>query len=173
MNKFLLGVVLGMVLGALVCLTSMCEPETEKAQTTTTTEKVDSLAVELQQPEFFLEDKPTPVLVLEACKYYEIQYPEIVTAQSILETGHYKSKVCLQYNNLFGLYNSYKKEYFKFDHWTESVKAYKNMIQYRYKDGEDYHMFLDRIGYAEDSLYNNKLKNIIKRYDLSEIYKEE
>ena len=129
--------------------------------------------VNLQQPEFFLSDYPTDSLVYQACVYYDIHTPEVVIAQAILETGHYRSEGCKKDNNLFGLYNSYKKEYFKFDHWTESVKAYKNMIQYRYKDGEDYHMFLDRIGYAEDSLYNNKLKNIIKRYDLSEIYKEE
>lgn len=166
MNKFLSGVVLGMVLGALVCLTSMCEPESAEAQTTTpttTTEKVDSLAVKLQQPEFFLEDKPTPVLVLEACEYYNIQYPEIVTAQSILETGHYKSRVCLHYNNLFGLYNSKKRDYYSFNHWTESVKAYYDLVQYRYKEG-DYYEWLSKIGYAEDPNYIAKVKSVQKRY---------
>ena len=44
------------------------------------------------------------------------------------------------------------------------------MIQYKYKNYEDYYYFLDRIGYAEDSLYNNKLKNIIRKYGLFEIY---
>jgi len=134
---------------------------------------IESIPVKLQQPEFFLSDSPTDSLVYQACIYYDIHTPEVVIAQAILETGHYRSEGCKKDNNLFGLYNSKKKEYFKFDHWTESVKAYKDMIQYRYKDGEDYHMFLDRIGYAEDSLYNNKLKNIIKRYGLSEIYKKE
>lgn len=163
MNKFLSGVILGMVLGALVCITSMCEPKTVEAQITTTTEEVDSLAVKLQQPEFFLEDKPTPVAVLEACKYYEIQYSEIVTAQSILETGHYKSEVCLQYNNLFGLYNSYKRDYYSFNHWTESVKAYYDLVQYRYKEG-DYYEWLNKIGYAEDPNYIAKVKSVQKRY---------
>lgn len=163
MNKFLLGVILGMILGGLACITSTGEPTTAEAQTTTTIEEVDSLAVKLQQPEFFLEDKPTPVLVLEACKYYEIQYPEIVTSQSILETGHYKSKVCLQYNNLFGLYNSYKRDYYSFDHWTESVKAYYDLVQYRYKEG-DYYEWLNKIGYAEDPNYIAKVKSIQKRY---------
>lgn len=135
-------------------------------------EKYKEIYVKLEQPEFFLSDNPTDSLVYQACLYYNINNPEIVVAQSILETGYYRSEVCKKNNNLFGLYNSHKKEYFKFSHWAESVKAYKDMIQYRYKDGEDYHEFLDRIGYAEDSLYNNKLKNIIKRYGLSEIYKE-
>ena len=110
-----------------------------------------------------MEDKPTPVLVLEACKYYEIQYPEIVTSQSILETGHYKSKVCLQYNNLFGLYNSRKRDYYSFDHWTESVKAYYDLVQYRYKEG-DYYAWLSKIGYAEDPNYIAKVKSVQKRY---------
>ena len=163
MNKFLLGVILGMILGGLACITSTGEPTTAEAQTITTIEEVDSLAVKLQQPEFFLEDKPTPAAVLEACKYYEIQYPEIVTSQSILETGHYKSKVCLQYNNLFGLYNSKKRDYYSFNHWTESVKAYYDLVQYRYKEG-DYYAWLSKIGYAEDPNYITKVKSVQKRY---------
>ena len=133
---------------------------------------IESIPIKLQQPEFFLSDSPTDSLLYQACVYYDIYTPEVVIAQAILETGHYCSEICKRDNNLFGLYNSRKKEYFKFKHWTESVKAYKDMIQYKYKYGEDYHIFLDRIGYAEDSLYNNKLKNIIKRYGLSEIYKK-
>lgn len=133
----------------------------------------ESLPINLQQPEFFLSNNPTDSLIYKACIYYNIHNPEIVVAQAILETGYYRSEGCKKDNNLFGLYNSNKKEYFKFSHWTESVKAYRDMIQYKYKNNEDYYHFLDRIGYAEDSLYNNKLKNIIKRYGLSEIYKEE
>ena len=163
MNKFLTGLVLGIFLGGLICITSMCEPDKATASEITTVEEVDSLAVKLQQPEFFLEDRPTPVLVLEACKYYEIQYPEIVTAQSILETGHYKSKVCLQYNNLFGLYNSKKRDYYSFNHWTESVKAYYDLVQYRYNEG-DYYDWLSKIGYAEDPNYIAKVKSVQKRY---------
>ena len=110
-----------------------------------------------------MEDKPTSALVLEACKYYEIQYPEIVTAQSILETGYYKSEVCLQYNNLFGLYNSKKRDYYSFNHWAESVKAYYDLVQYRYKEG-DYYAWLSKIGYAEDPNYISKVKSVQKRY---------
>lgn len=135
-------------------------------------DKINYLPVKLQQPEFFLDSIPNNKSVYEACEYYNINNPEIVVAQAILETGHYRSEGCKKDNNLFGLYNSYKREYFKFSHWTESVKAYKNMIQYKQKEGEEYFSFLKRISYAEDSLYNNKLKNIIKRYGLLEIHKE-
>jgi rubredoxin len=125
----------------------------------------DSITVKLEQPEFFLSDTPTVELVLEACKYYKIQYPDIVTAQSILETGYYKSKGCLERHNLFGLYNSYKKDYYTFNHWTESVKAYYDFVQYRYKEG-DYYDWLEKIGYAEDPLYLTKVKQVKAKNNL-------
>lgn len=100
--------------------------------------------------------------LMEALEYYDIKHKEIVYAQAILETGHFKSNVCNNYNNLFGLYNSNKKAYFKFNSWVESVEAYNNMIQNKYKEG-DYYEFLDNLGYAEDIEYTNKLKRIVKR----------
>ena len=84
-------------------------------------------------------------------------------AQAILETGHFKSRVCLEYNNLFGLYNSRKKQYYRFNHWSESVIAYKNWIQRRYKPSEDYYIFLDRIKYAESIEYIPLLKKIVNK----------
>ena len=126
--------------------------------------KEDNVTIELQQPYFFLTEIPNDSLVLKAIKYYNIKYPKIVLAQSVLETGHYRSKLCRENNNLFGLYNSAKKEYFKFSHWSESVEAYKKYVQYKYKGG-DYYNFLDSIGYASDSLYISKIKNIVKRYE--------
>lgn len=99
----------------------------------------------------------------EALHYYNIEYPEIVYAQAILETGHFKSQGCLRDNNLFGLYNSRKGRYYKFDHWTESVVAYKDWIQRRYKPPENYYKFLKRINYASDSLYTQKLKQIVRQ----------
>ena len=103
----------------------------------------------------------TPKEGLKDCLlHYNISHPEIVYAQAILETGHFTSSVCIKNNNLFGLYNSKTKEFYHFNHWSESVEAYANMIQYRYDDSEDYYNFLIRIGYAEDPNYINKLKAI-------------
>ena len=119
--------------------------------------------VKLVQPEFLLSENPEEDLIA-AMYYYGVKHPEIVYAQAILETGHFRSKVCKEYNNLFGLYNSYKGDYYKFDHWSESVVAYLNYIQYRYKPPDDYYQFLIKIGYAEDLQYVEKLKNIVKRY---------
>ena len=118
--------------------------------------------IKLKQPDFLMSDNPKDDL-MKVLEYYGVLHPEIVYAQAVLETGHFRSKVCKEYNNLFGLYNSSTKDYYKFNHWTESVIAYINYIQYRYTPPNNYYKFLERIGYAEDSLYVSKLKNIVKR----------
>lgn len=101
----------------------------------------------------------------EALDYYGVKHPEIVYAQAVLETGHFKSDLCINSNNLFGLYNSRKQEYYAFNHWSESVEAYINFIQYKYKPPNDYYKFLKELPYAEDKEYINKLKKIVKRYE--------
>lgn len=60
------------------------------------------------------------------------------------------------------MYNSKKHRYYTFDHWKDCIIAYKEMVQYKYKDGDDYLNFLKEIGYAEDSKYICKLKELIK-----------
>lgn len=100
----------------------------------------------------------------EALLYYDIHHPEIVYGQALLETGHFKSKGCTRDNNLFGLYNSRKGEYHKFNHWTESVEAYKTWIQYRYNPTNNYYEFLQRIRYAGDPEYTIKLKQIVRKH---------
>lgn len=110
-------------------------------------------------------DKSPEEGLREALDYYGVMHPNIVYAQAVLETGHFKSDLCLNNNNLFGLYDSRKKEYYTFSHWTESVEAYIDYIQYKYKPPNDYYTFLEELPYAEDKEYINKLKNIVKRYE--------
>lgn len=121
---------------------------------------VDTIYIECKAPKFVLSTNPKEGLD-DALYYYGIQHKDIVYAQAILETGHFESNVCKNYNNLFGLYNSRLKDYYRFNHWVESVIAYTKYIQYRYKPPEDYYKFLERIGYAEDPLYIDKLKRIV------------
>lgn len=118
-----------------------------------------------------IEDKPSFYSkspqegLMEALEYCGVKHPQIVYAQAILETGHFKSDLCLNGNNLFGLYNSKKHKYYTFAHWTESVVAYLDYVQYRYKPPNDYYKFLSDIGYAEDPHYINKVKEIVKQND--------
>ena len=87
-----------------------------------------------------------------------ILYPKIVLAQAILETGWFRSSVCRNKHNLFGLTNPRTGKYYEFNHWTESVKAYYTKVQYKYKGG-NYLLWLDGIGYGENPNY---IKAVIK-----------
>lgn len=101
--------------------------------------------------------------LIGALEYYGVKHPEIVEAQAKLETGNYKSVLCRRYNNLFGLRDWKTKGYMHFSHWTESVIAYRDKVQYKFREGEEtYYQFLDRIGYAEDTTYIRKVMNIVQ-----------
>ncbi len=131
-----------------------------------------------QQVEFFNErleeiaGKDTPIynnveanekeLTIEnlyaALKKHGIKYPKIVLAQAILETGRFRSRVCNEHNNLFGLRHS--KGYFTFNHWEESVIAYRDKVQYKHRENENYYAFLKRIGYSTSKDYVRKVRKI-------------
>lgn len=108
-----------------------------------------------------LPELTIPNLIAEI-KKNNIQYPKIVLAQAILETGWFKSSVCRNKHNLFGLTNPRTGKYYEFNHWTESVKAYYTKVQYRYKRG-NYLLWLDKIGYAEEKTYIRALIKVLKQ----------
>lgn len=103
----------------------------------------------------------------EALDYYKVKHKDIVYAQAIHETGHFQSDLCRKDNNLFGLYDSTNKRYYKYSHWSESVKDYKNKVQYKYNPlrHDSYYGFLKDIGYASDREYNNKLRRLVAQWE--------
>ena len=123
--------------------------------------KNSQISVEIKHTNtaYIRELEPNKDNMLLVCKYYDIKHPKIVTAQALLESGNFKSKIFKSHNNPFGLYNSKGLGYFKFDHWTDAVLAYKIMIESKYK-GEDYYAFLKNLPYALDSEYIHKVKAI-------------
>ena len=101
----------------------------------------------------------------EALQYYNIEHPTIVKAQAILETAHFTSDLCVKNNNLFGLYDSKNKRYYSYNHWWESIEAYKKLIQRKYDNSKYYYMFLEDIKYAKDKDYISKLKEIAEELE--------
>lgn len=99
--------------------------------------------------------------LMSELKAQDVQFPEIVVAQALLETGNFKSYACTNRNNLFGLR---KKDgtYMSFEHWTDCVAAYKKYIQKWKQLPNDYYKYLDDLGYAEDTSYTTKLKQMVK-----------
>lgn len=97
------------------------------------------------------------------CDIYDIQFPEVVYAQARLESGNFKSKLYQTKNNFLGLYNSRKKDFYEFEHWTDCLKGYKELLQFKYKGDDDiqnYYKFLKELPYAEDPNYISKVKRI-------------
>lgn len=101
---------------------------------------------------------PTPERVLIYLSEIGVEHPEIVTAQAVVETGWFKCTDCsMQFNNLFGF--RVNGEYLQFDDWKQSCDYYLSWQQSRYIGG-DYYNFLSVVGYALDSLYEEKVRNV-------------
>ena len=109
--------------------------------------------LELNKENFFL-----------VCQIYDIKFPEIVYAQARLESGNFKSKLFQTKNNFLGLYNSKIKDFYEFDHWTDCLLGYKDLLQFKYEGDENvqnyYYKFLKELPYAEDPNYISKVKRI-------------
>jgi len=111
-----------------------------------------------------------------------IKLPHIPLAQSMLETGNWKSSMFLENHNLFGMKEATRrvstakgsnKGHAYYDTWRESVYDYA-FYQCRYlgniKTEDEYFQYLSA-SYAEDTSYVNKLKRIIENEGLRERFK--
>jgi uncharacterized FlgJ-related protein len=115
-------------------------------------------------------------------KELNIQYPHIVMAQSILETGQWKSDIFLSNHNLFGMKRASRRVstakgtnlgHAYYDTWRESVYDYA-FYQCRYlgklKSEAEYFSYL-KANYAGDTTYIQKLTNIINTYNVRDKFK--
>lgn len=159
-NKFYFGgfyCLLGIILGFIINIFTYRE-QCNHSNIETDTIKIDTC---LTPKQVSLEELNDSNLLKELHKQ-GIKHPKIVLAQAKLETGNYKSKICNSHNNLFGLK---KKDgsYYKFNHWYSSVIAYRDYVQYKYNNQDNYYKFLKDIGYAEDEAYIKKVKEIVNQ----------
>lgn len=99
------------------------------------------------------------------CSILEIKHPDVVYAQARLESGNFTSAHYRNRNNFLGIYDSKRKRYMSFGHWTDCLVAYRDKVQYRYKrnsDREDYLKWLVETGYAQDPNYISKVRKMLK-----------
>lgn len=114
-------------------------------------------------------------------KELNMKFPHIVYAQSLIETGHFDSKIFHENHNLFGMKQArtrvttaqgtqYNHAYY--ENWRESVYDYA-FYQCRYLSGlkneEEYLAYLGR-SYAEDPNYLSKIRNLINREEIKDMF---
>src|ERR1035437_7007732 len=85
--------------------------------------------------------------------WQDINSPDIVIKQIILETENCKcNNCCLDNNNLIGFTHN-GKYYLYFNNWKSCIKYLKEyQLKYLHKD-ENYYLFLKRIRWARDEQY--------------------
>lgn len=118
--------------------------------------------------------------LIEAIKQMKFKHPHIVLAQAKLETGHFQSRVFLENNNLFGMKQAWRRPttaigshrgHAVYSSWRESLIDYALYSAYyvQDKDEEEFYEHLND-NYAQDPIYNVKLRNVVEREDLEVLF---
>jgi len=92
--------------------------------------------------------------IRQELKKLGVKHSNIIIKQVKLETGNLKY---VRHNNLFGFRGN--NGYLKFNTWQDAVKYKKEWQDKRYHGG-DYYDFLIKVGYATDSTYIKKLRQM-------------
>jgi len=113
-----------------------------------------------------------------------IKFPHIVLAQSILETGNYKSEVFAMNHNLFGMKQARVRPttalgtsmgHAYYNNWKESVYDYALYQAAYLKNIKKEDQYFEYLGsnYAEAEHYVRALKRVIRKNKLEELFEEE
>jgi len=164
-NKTLMG--LGAAVGLLLVFGFTSNPANEVQNLS----QEDKLIV-IREYNEFSENK-----LIEKITELNFRYPHIILAQAKLESGHFKSTIFLENNNMFGmkeaklranLAKGTNRGHAYYDTWQESVidyaLYYSSYLRSIKTEGE-YFEYL-RQNYAEDPTYVQRLKQIISKQDL-------
>jgi uncharacterized FlgJ-related protein len=115
--------------------------------------------------------------LIEKIDQLNFRYPHIILAQAKLESGHFKSTIFLENNNMFGmkeaklranLAKGTNRNHAYYATWQESVidyALYYSTYLSDIKTEGEYFEYLKQ-NYAEDKTYVQRLKQIIKKQDL-------
>lgn len=120
--------------------------------------------------------------LIEEIKCHGFKYPDLILAQAVLESGHFKSTVFKENNNTFGMRFPKIREtlakrsnlnHAVYDNWKECVEdrmIYENLYL-NDKSRVEYKKYLDRV-YAKGKNYSKKLETLIKQNNLKSYFEE-
>jgi len=112
-------------------------------------------------------------LLQQAIYFQQIERPDIVLRQAMLESGNFTSDIFLNANNIFGIRRAKirltpaideYKGHAKYLHWYDSTRDYKYLQDYYKELGyktDDYFLFLEQIPYATNPNYTTILKELV------------
>ena len=115
-------------------------------------------------------------------KQLNLNYPHIVYAQAMLESGNFTSKIFKENNNMFGmkqarvrinLAKSTQYNHAYFETWEDCLLdfAFHRATYFsKLKTEQDYYNYLGKY-YAEDPSYVGKLKSMVNKHKLKNIFK--
>jgi uncharacterized FlgJ-related protein len=164
-NKSLVG--LGAVVGALLIFGFTQNPSNNVVNLS----QEEKLIV-IREYNGFSESK-----LIEKIDQLNFRYPHIILAQAKLESGHFKSTIFLENNNMFGmkeaklranLAKGTNRNHAYYATWQESVidyALYYSTYLSDIKTEGEYFEYLKQ-NYAEDKTYVQRLKQIISKQDL-------
>jgi flagellum-specific peptidoglycan hydrolase FlgJ len=121
--------------------------------------------------------------LVQMLKDLNVKYPYIVLAQSIVETGHWNSRIFYENHNLFGMKEARRRittaegtarNHAYYNHWRESVYDYA-FYQCRYLgriESEAAYFEYLAASYAEAPNYVGSLKATIKNENLKDLFDE-
>ena len=119
--------------------------------------------------------------LVKELKRLNVRFPEIILAQSILETGHFSSRIFVENNNLFGMKEARARSttaagtqlgHAFYDDWKQSVMDYalfQNAYMNRLRKEKSYLKYLEK-NYAEAENYDVRLLQIIEKENLTELF---
>jgi len=139
------------------------------------TEVTDTLVV---------HDEPfTEEALIETIKNCNLHYPYIVLAQAKLESDHFRSAIFRQNHNMFGMRKAHqritaaereKNTYAYYRDWKDGLYDYAMYQATVLCDINSESQYFAKLGerYAEDTSYVSKLKAIIEKERLKDIFEE-
>lgn len=126
-------------------------------------------------------DKFEQAKLVDMMKELNVKFPWIPMAQSMIETGHWKSNIFVENHNLFGMKEAKQRvttclgtqnNHAYYETWRESVYDYA-FYQSRYlgdvRSENDYFEYLGA-SYAENGNYVQMIKKTIQDYKLKELF---